>query len=133
MNKVKLEMWLPGSATVKVSEDIIFRSFQLPRIWKMFLSEASEIEIFGDLSPYRNPWHPMPWGNEQYFEKKFAEIDEEQVEIYNTRMRKRYHEKPDILAKKEIKAGVVVVFRASHDVHLKNVEYFTEEQKCSNG
>jgi hypothetical protein len=117
------------------TEDV---DFHVPRVWKMSLTEASEREIFGNVSPYRTaPLPPLPWGNEQYCEKKLAVIDEEQVKIYNARMEKKYESynpetyDPERIPSKQLKPGIVAVFRAAHDVVLENVEFQPAESASS--
>ena len=105
--EVQLESWVPNG---------------IIRVLKLSLTESSEINIFGDVSSYRTaPLPPFPWGNEQYFHKKLAVIDDTQVEIYNAFVKQVYSQSPELIIQKMIIAGVVEVFRASHNVQLKNV------------
>lgn len=120
MQKVQLKCWYPRPTNIKFSEDF---TFTIPSIRKMTLTEESEKAIFGDISPYStSPLPPLPWGNERYYEKKLALIDQCQVDIYNAKMELSYKDKPEILEKQKIKTGIVEVFRAGYCVSLENVE-----------
>lgn len=132
--EVKLEVWLPESKTINLPAEVANAlvpnrekeegfSFNLPRVWKIWLTEESEENIFGDISPYRTAMlPPLPWGNERFYEKKLAVIDDVQVEIYNERIKKMFERcRPELIPGKSIKVGVVEVFRASYNVKLSNV------------
>lgn len=98
------------------------KKITIPSVLKMTLTEESERNIFGDISPYRTAMlPPLPWGNEKYFDSKLAVIDESEVLRYNRIIEVKYKNKPEQIEKKKIKPGIVEVFRASHNVVLSNV------------
>lgn len=127
LSEVKLEKWLPDPLTWETGKN----SFVFPRVWKLSLTEDCEKEIFGNVSPYRTArLPPLPWGNEQYFDKKLAIINDSQVEIYNAKIEESYktYKTESVTAIPTrlkplpfIEAGVVEVFRASYNVKLTNV------------
>lgn len=99
------------------------QTMTIPGVLKMVLTEKSERNIFGNVSPYRTAMlPPLPWGNEKYYESKLAVIDEDETLRYNAIIERKYKKTPDEIEKKKIKPGIVEVFRASHNVRLTNVE-----------
>jgi len=106
---VELEKWTPEWTPM-------IGTIPWPIVWKLRLTAASEMAIFGDLNPYRDNCMPALFPSERYYQRKSAIINEVQAMIYNESMKIKCGPDAEL-----IEPGIVEVCRPNYSIKLENI------------